>query len=447
MRSIIAYAAEKYAQRKHEKLTKHSNEQGKRRIPEEKGPFGKARKRGASRSKTPTTARGQDQNKVDELRFLDELFGQQKVLEENKAKQSLQGRKASNPSASLPVSASAPNLLEGLGNVSFQGSASTTQQQREPAEVILWGYANDVQWAAIEFYERASSGMIYEEYDRQPPNARYNLSLSHQRGSNLRSLSKAWLRKINEYVGGEHWIKVTFDSAEAAERACHYSPHVIQGYIVTAQRYQGRGPNEDIAVPASAGSALSSLTSSPNAPSSSTLPFGSISSTTLSSATATNSMPSSSLPRHQTVPNLRFRASGAFPLDDDDEEDADRTLIPRQQPQPPARTSTSTSSQLSEKGKPAHSTLRVKNAKPAVLLPPEKAFLPARSRWQQTFGSWPVIGWVIGKNHGIIGDQVPRKEDGSFDSAGASLYWRVWYNVDSCFGTDFCGVRDAEYDD
>jgi hypothetical protein len=95
---------------------------------------------------------------------------------------------------------------------------------------------------------------------------------------------------------------------------------------------------------------------------------------------------------------------------------------------------------------PGQPTLRVKGARAAVLLPPEKAFRPAASRWQQTFGHWPIIGWVIGTNHGIIGDQVPRKEDGTFDSAGASLYWRMWYSVDSCFGTDFCGVRDAEYE-
>jgi hypothetical protein len=58
-----------------------------------------------------------------------------------------------------------------------------------------------------------------------------------------------------------------------------------------------------------------------------------------------------------------------------------------------------------------------------------------------------VIGWVIGSGHGIIGNQVPRKEDGQFDSASASLYWRLWYMVDTCMGTDFCGVKEAEYEE
>ena len=53
----------------------------------------------------------------------------------------------------------------------------------------------------------------------------------------------------------------------------------------------------------------------------------------------------------------------------------------------------------------------------------------------------------VGSGHGIIGDQVPRKEDGTFDAASASLYWRFFWMVDGCFGTDFCGCRDVEFDD
>lgn len=413
--------------------TSYSSDHSQRRIPEEKGPFGKARKRGTSRSKTATPARKEDQAKLENLRAIDDIFARQKITEEKK-NESFRARKPSGPSSSLPISASAPSLIEGgpLG-ASFQGSALANAAVKEPTEVILYGYGSDVQWAAIDFYERVSSGIIYEEYDRQPPTSRYNLSLSQQKESSFRSLSKASVRKINEYIGGEHWIKVTFDSPEAAERACHYSPHVIQGFLVYAERYRGTGPNADAPVRAVAGSRTASQTASPNAPSSTTIPFGT-SSTTLSSATATASVPASMPPRMVSEPF--FHTSGAFPSDD---EDADATIIP--QPKQPVQT---TSAQPRE---PGRTTLRIKGAKPAVLLPSDKAFLPAASRWQQTFGSLPIIGWIIGSNHGIIGDQVPRKEDGSFDSASASLYWRTWYAVDSCFGTDFCGVRDAEYDE
>lgn len=411
--------------------------QNQRRIPEEKGPFGKARKRGLSRSKTSTPARSQDQAKLENLRVIDDIFSRTK--DETRHRESLRTRKPSGPQ---PLSASAPNLLDAslLGG-SFQASASTNNNvAKDPTEVMLYGYGNDVQWAAIDYYEKVSRGIIYEDYDRQPPNTRYDLSLSHSKASSLQSLSRGSIRKINEYVGGDHWIKVTFDSPESAERACHYSPHNIQGYLVYAQRYVGRGPNEDVAIPAGRRSGMASLASSPNTISSTTLPPAT-SSTTLSSATATNSIPASRVTRLPSEPLLR--TSGAFPFEDDD----DATIIPTQQQQQNQVTNnTATATGLQTTRKPGASTLRVKGAKAAVLLPPEKAFRPAASRWQQAFGHWPIIGWVVGTNHGIIGDQVPRKEDGTFDSAGASLYWRMWYSVDSCFGTDFCGVRDAEYE-
>ncbi|KAF2017411.1 hypothetical protein BU24DRAFT_388636 [Aaosphaeria arxii CBS 175.79] len=409
------------------------SDHAQRRIPEEKGPFGKARKRGTSRSKTATPARSskEDQAKLDDIRVIDDIFNKQKLQEQKR--ESIRVRNLPAPSANLPLSASTPNLIEAAGlSSSFQPGASSNASTKEPTEVLLYGYGNDVQWAAIDYYEKVSGGIIFEEYDRQPPSARYNLTLSQHKAASYRSLSKGSLRKINEYVGGEHWIKVTFDSPEAAERACHYSPHVVQGFKVFAERYRGSPPNEDKPLAASVG-AWSSQTASPNTVSSQTLQLGG-SSATLSSATATGSTPGL-LPRYPSEPI--FKTAGGFP-----EDEGDQTIIPTQPSHAPART---TSTQIGhDRGR---TTLRIKGAKAAVLLPPEKAFLPAAPRWQQTFGSWPVIGWIIGSNHGIIGDQVPRKEDGTFDSASASLYWRLWYGVDSCFGTDFCGVKEAEYEE
>ncbi|KAF2177188.1 hypothetical protein K469DRAFT_644645 [Zopfia rhizophila CBS 207.26] len=411
------------------------SEQQQRRIPEEKGPFGKARKRGTSRSKTSTPAKKEDQAKLDNLRVIDDIFNRHK---ESENKKQLRNRQPSVPTGSLPISTSAPNLVDSVGGglaASFQAGAQTGP--KDPTEVILYGFSNDTQWAAIDYYEKVSMGNIYEDYDRQPPNSRYGLSLSAQKATTYRSLSKAAIRKINEYVGGDHWIKVTFDSPEAAERACHYSPHIIQGYTVFAERYRGTGPNADRAIRASAG-AQTSQTASPNTVSSTTLPFGaSQSSVTVSSATATGSVPASMPPRLQSEPVV----PSAFPLDTPEPV---RPPTPAQQPQPP---STSTARTTSSQPQPRRSTLRIKGAKPIVLRPMEEAFLPAAPRWQQTFGSWPIIGWIVGSGHGIIGDQVPRREDGSFDSESASLYWRIWYMFDTCFGTDFCGVRELEYDD
>lgn len=319
---------------------------------------------------------------------------------------------------------------------------------REPKEVILYGYGTDAQWAALLHYEKVSNGVIYEEYDREPYNPKFGYSFASQRASHYRSLTKAALRKVNEFVGGDHWIKVTFDSAEAAEMACHYSPKSIQGWQVYAEMYRGTPPTVgDVAIRADSGAA--SQAASPNTVSSGTLGLGapSQSSATASSATATAGASSSqpSFFARSTLEPASMRRSGAFPTLGFNAS-LDNAPAPPSQSQtyPMTQTSASTTALAPRSGR---ATLRIKGARTVGFLPPEKAFLPAKPRWQQTFGSLPIIGWAIGSGQGIIGDQVPRKEDGTFDLAGASLYWRLWYAVDSCFGSDFCGVRDVEYDE
>lgn len=428
----------------------NSSDQNQRRVPEEKGPFGKARKRGTSRAKTPTTKSAADEAKLENLRAIDDIFGRFKADEDQKRSIS------SRPNAALPPSASAPNLIDasnGLSTSFAAGASNATGLNREPKEVILYGYGSDAQWAALSYYEKVSNGMIYEEYDREPYNPKFGYSFMSQRASHYQTLSKSALRKVNEFVGGEHWIKVTYDSAEAAERACHYSPKSIQGWLVYAEMYRGTAPvGGDRAIRAEAGGA--SQSASPNTVSSGTVGIrgASQSSTTTSSATATASIPASEslLSRSVTEPAF-LRQSNAFSSQNSDT-GIDRAPVPASQSASQSQSQSLTHASLSSTAlnpRSSRATLRLKgaNVKPAVFLPQEKAFLPAKPRWQQTVGSLPVIGWVIGSGHGIIGDHVPRKEDGTFDLAGASLYWRVWFMVDNCFGTDFCGVRDAEYDE
>lgn len=430
------------------RLTTHfnSSDQNQRRVPEEKGPFGKPRQRGTSRAKTPTARSAADEAQLGNLRAIDDIFGRYKVEEDKKRSTTTR------PSTAVPPSSSAPNLVDASNglNTSFAAGASTNAALlREPKEVILYGYGTDAQWAALSHYEKVSNGLMYEEYDREPYNAKSGYSFASQRASHYRTLSKSALRKVNEFVGGDHWIKVTFDSAEAAERACHYSPKSIQGWLVYAEMYRGTGPvGGDRAIRAEVGGA--SQTASPNTVSSGTLGMrgASQSSVTASSATATATIPAShnTLPRSITEPAF-LRPSGAFPTDDlVTPFDRAPVLTSQSQTQTLDRTSGSTTA-LNPRSSRATLRLKGANVKAAVFLPQEKAFLPAKPRWQQTFGSLPIIGWVIGSGHGIIGDHVPRKEDGTFDLAGASLYWRLWYSVDSCFGSDFCGVRDAEYDE
>ncbi|KNG50018.1 hypothetical protein TW65_02937 [Stemphylium lycopersici] len=430
-----------------------SSDQNQRRIPEEKGPFGKARKRGTSRAKTPLGANhAADEAKLLNQRITDDIFGRYKAEEDKRRSVS------SRPVAALPASTSAPNLIDvsnGL-NASFAAGASTNAAfAQEPKEVILYGYGNDAQWAAISHYEKVSNGLIYEEYDREPYNNKFGLTFTSQRAAHYRTLSKAALRKVNEYVGGDHWIKVTFDSAEAAERACHYSPKNIQGYTVYAEMYRGTGPQGgDRPIRAEAGSL--SQAASPNTVSSATVGARgatSQSSATASSATATAPVRpemSQIIARSITEPAFMRATAGSFPshLDDMPIEPLQHhtALDPNTIP---AHTTTTATTTTALNPRSHRATLRLKgaNVRPATFLSPEKAFLPAKPRWQQTFGELPFIGWVVGSGSGVIGDSVPRLPDGGFDAQSASLYWRLWYAVDSCLGSDFCGVRDAEYDD
>lgn len=406
-----------------------SPEHGARRIPEERGPFGKARKRGLSRSRTPTAKIVEDTAKSRSLQAIDDIFSRVKAEKVPQQPQSM-GRKSSGPASQLPTSASTSNLPDG---------PLTNTAAREPKEVILYGFGSEAQWAAISYFEKVSGGVIYEEYERNPSGPKYSAPFSaKQRDALYRSLSKAAVNKVNSWVGGEHWIKVTFDSPEAAERACHYSPHSYQGYTIFAEAYRGTGPSGGDR-PIRATASATSVTGSPTSMSLTSATIGaSQSSATVSSATVTASAPAS-IPPPAQPPSIP-RAAGAFPFENEEEQ----TPVPLHTRSGSQSVAAQTSSQPRQLGT---STLRIKNAKRAVFLPQERAFLPAPPPWQQTLGSLPIIGWVIGSGHGIIGDQVPRKEDGSFDNASASLYWRIWYSIDSCFGSDFCGVREIEYDE
>ncbi|KAF1977915.1 hypothetical protein BU23DRAFT_550579 [Bimuria novae-zelandiae CBS 107.79] len=403
-----------------------SSENSKRRIPEEKGPFGKARKRGVSRSKTPNISSAHDLTKQENLKHIDDIFSQFKADDKQKSL-----RKSS--ASQVPVSTSTPNLLDTGGlSASFQAGAPTNGV-KVPKEVMIYGFGKDQQWAAISKFEEISGGTIYEEYERQPSEGRYGLSFSASRPADYSKLAASQIAKINEYVGGNHWVKVTFDSAEAADRAIHWgSPHTIWGYEVYAEDYKGIPP-KDGDKPIPAGSI--SPTASPNTMSSATMQGGaSQSSATASSATATASTPA--IAPTQRTPR---RYLGEW-LDAFNDETPSASA-----PQPQAVVAQTTSTQLRPTGT---STLRLKGAKVKVgKFRNDKVFLPTRPKWQETLGQFPIIGWVVGSGNGLIGDQVPRDADGKFDHKTASLYWRAWYMVDSCFGTDFCGVKESEYDD
>ncbi|KAL1639550.1 hypothetical protein SLS58_007854 [Diplodia intermedia] len=398
---------------------------GQRRFVEEKGPFGRStRRRGLSRSKTTgTPARKEDQNRAANLKAIDEIFTQVKASAPKAVEQPQTGPQPSQATSGAPA-------------------LPTTQASvaKEPTEVMLYGFSGETQWAAIEFYERIAEGVVYEDYDRHPPSSRYNMSLSITRTAAARNLSAAALRKKNTYCGGNHWIKVTFDSPEAADRACHYSPHVLHGHAVYAELYRGTGPARDVAIPAShAGFEDGGNVETSPSNTTSTLRAGggaglspSRSSDTASSATVTGSFPSNlrRRPSARTTQSAPAAAAAAAATPQTSFSSTATATLNAQTPGaapddvPPA----------------VPPPLRVRGAKRAVLLPAEQALLPVGNKWQQLLGSLPLIRLFVGGSTEVIGNEVPRKDDGTFDWEIASMYWKIWAWLDYWFGTDFLGL-------
>lgn len=392
------------------KIERDSPDRAQRRIPEEKGPFGRSSsRRTGSRSKTQTPARTQsDKDAAENWRAIDDIFS--RVKEQD-----------------APEKKTVPNDAP-VGPI--------TQKVGEPTEVILYGFPAAFQYAAIEYYERVSQGRIYEEYDRQPPNGKYNTSLSQLRSRTSMQLSAMALRKKNNYHGGNHWIKVTFDSEEAADRACYASPHVINGFLVHAELYRGTGPTEDKQIPATE-TAMRSLAASPQssrtaAVQSSSLTVGGASPTKRASPAES----SNTLQQHSS-------STSTIPASPSDQ-------LLRQSHAPPDLTTSHMTSleQNSAAAAAAEKPLRIRGAKRAVLLPADQALLPTSTKWQQLLLLLPLISWFFGgggggaggkQDGGMVGSQVPRKDDGSFDWEVASFYWRLWFWLDGMLGTEFCG--------
>jgi hypothetical protein len=277
-----------------------------------------------------------------------------------------------------------------------------------PTEVLLYGFPEAYQYSAVEFYERVSGGIIYEDYDRLPQNTRFDLTLSRSAGARTTKVPAEALGKVNRYHGGEHWIKVTFDSMEAADRACYYSPHVLHGHMIHAERYRGEGPVRDEPIAATK-ERVASVRSSPSQTTSSST-IKPTSSHTASSATA---QPETQIELQQlpiAIPSLR-----------------------------PGVTSTSTAIRQPK-------TPLIRGATRATLLPAESALLPASSRWQRTFGAWPIIGFFFGgPSHDMIGNELPLKEDGTIDWDNASLYWWFWAFLDTyLFFCNFLGLKGED---
>ncbi|KAK3056420.1 hypothetical protein LTR09_002927 [Extremus antarcticus] len=369
--------------------------------PVEKGPFGRSTRRNRStmsrsRSKTAEPGGEKEKAKMEQEKAEDAVFGSLRRRERDVLGEA-DGNTVAGAQQAQPAA----------------GGKDAVKGEIEATEVMLYGFGEELQWAALDHYERVSGGLVLEDYDRQAPGQRYDVARSLSRATNQRSLTRAALKKKNTFAGGLHWIKITYDSRGAAELACARSPHIIKGHLVYAEPYLGRGPGRDEPIMASQAGAQITDPVLPTSFSTNTLnPIeGSPgnSSTTASSATATTTR-QPALPHSQSTPTLSSNSpSSSTTL----QTQPGQTLAAPQTPATIPRR-------------------RISGVTPAQILPVDAALMPkpAKASWS----SWLGAGEVIGST-------VPKKDDGSFDYDGAGVYWRVWWWVDRVLGTDWLGMK------
>lgn len=327
---------------------------------------------------------------------------------------------------------------------------------------MLYGFASDYQWAAIDYYEKVSGGMICEDYPRDPPaeKRRYNSSLSN--GSiPRRTLTSAELSLSSQYHGGTSWIVVTFDSHEAGERAVSSSPHLIQGHWVFAEAYRGVGPPEDAPIPGREEDRLAGQLGPPRPPPKS-LTLGPSTSSALRRESSTAQRPTT-LPRSFVSPTAQTFQEVVDSESVSSTTASSATALPVPEPLYPSlrhrHTPGTSSSTLSPN--PASANILVHNTDAqalaqaqqqdqttfthfpdvprTVLKPAAEALLPQPTWWEEVVKSLTRAGLIPGD---MIGSTVPRTEEGKFDWDRASVYWRAWYWLDWVLGTDFLGIRE-----
>lgn len=403
----------------------------------ERGPFGRAsgRRRGSSRSRSktaePVQMREEERVRAENARAEDRVFGSLR-----KGRPAANGERDALGDGDInvcPTSQQQPQPPQQQPQQQQQQDVTKVDADGEATEVLLYGFGDDLQWSAIDFYERVSGGVILEDYDRFPPGQRgyTEVARSYGRVAMQRTLSKAALAKKNRFAGGNHWIKVTFGSTSAAELACARSPHVVRGYLVAAEPWQGRGPAADKAMPATA-QAGAMIADEAIPPSFSTATVG---------GSPNGSQTLTSQTEHETPPQQQnLQHNQAVPWG--------RTL--RHGPQSSAVTSsaqpTSSQRQLTQRGTiSATNTVtstgiqsKLIGARRVQLLPAEQALMP-----RQPKQSW-LKSWLWSSE--VIGTTVPRKEDapGQIDWEKASFYWKLWWWVDWWWGTDFCGLKGED---
>ncbi|KIW17375.1 hypothetical protein PV08_04569 [Exophiala spinifera] len=446
------------------------------RQPEESGPFGRNRSLRTTGSRTPRARTGTTPVRQKENTAVAEfgrLFAREQAKEEERTK----------------------TTAGGTGTGTTGSTVDTTrigEPEAVPTECLLYGYAGKrSEWKVLSKFESVvSPGYIVEDYPRE--DTTLFLSSNSPMGrlgspsvvARRENLSREAIRKSRIYSGGAHWIKVTFDSYQAAERACFYSPLEIDGYMVHCEMWQGKGPGADVALPRGpagqehVGAGL--LATGEGAG----LNQGGRA-RTFSAATGRDSALAGferamqTLPRGHTVQDTQYGQPEDESASSTTASSATATAVDHHDHQlepllSPTIGSSSTSSlrsrsvpNLASQDITSHQPGRSEymthiKVKKAVLRPISEALPPQPSFAERAIRGIPVVGSLVGGGAGggggvaannkqvglhptagtLLGVEGPLiREDGSWDPANG-WYWSFWRRIDDCFGTDMCGIKD-----
>lgn len=400
----------------------HASSKRSRRAAAETGSFGKSSRR--SRSKTATPRPREDPT----IAAADKVFSN--WIQNQHAALAGPDTSPPNPNQRRKSLAQQQTQDDGDSPVSWEQRTAA----KEPTEIILRGYRNALQqYAAIDRFEQVA-GRICEDYPRDPPveNRRYKGELRDPAYTRRRALTAEERAKVNKADGGEHWVKVTFESADAAELAISASPLSIHGYLVYAEPYHGIPPSRDEAVvDGSNGDLGTPVMNGRRQSHHKTASFGhrrgfsgfGEEGSSVSSRTADTGTVSSDVTSSATMSSATVRGGSGLGFTDNN-----NALERQGQGQ-------ATSSEFSRV---------IPTARKVKLLPAEQALLPQKSAYQRILAWIPLLSWFSGS---MIGNEVPRTETGEFDWNKASLYWKLICWFDMMFGLFGGEIEHADKDE
>lgn len=251
-------------------------------------------------------------------------------------------------------------------------------------------------------------------------------------------------------------MKVTFESWEAAQKACYYSPVEIDGCLVYCEEWQGKGPLSDAPIPKGADTIGEMVSTNNRARTLSTA-------TGKASAVAGFEQAFTTLPRSHTIKDVQYRQPGArddMDLNSSTASSATATgptsgtalavpeggsaLRSRSVPHLPSQVGSDPTSQF---------MTRTPNVKRVVLRPVSEALPPRQSLVERILRTIPLVSWIVGPaavpkkddekaKGGLIGEGPVLKEDGSWDDAANGWYWGFWHKIDVLLGSDYCGLKE-----